>query len=126
MIFRTCGVINKCMKIDLSKSRIIAKKSLLHNHAVHIDCELWGHTDRMAPTEPVRLLNFYKQNSDFFGVAPQDSTDKLELVPAEEFSAQLWRVKIQDDWDKLTDVQEIKIYTQIMTTGKMFFTLRFD
>ncbi len=114
------------MKLDLNKSKIIAVKSKLHVNAVHIDCELWGWTDKMKPESPARLLNFYKRSADEFGVAPQGSANLYEIVPTEEFSKQIWQVQVQDDWEPLNDIQETKLYAEIIRSGRMFFTLRFD
>jgi hypothetical protein len=114
------------MNLDFNQSRIIARKSNLHNDAVHIDCELWGHTESMNPDLPARLLNFFRKDTSTFGVSPHNTTDKLELVPMEEFSKQLWKVTIVDDWDQLDELQETKVYAQIIHTGRMFGTVRFD
>jgi len=114
------------MKLDLTKSRIIVKKSNLHMNAVHVDCETWGWTDKMKPEEPSRLLNFYRRNENEFGVAPNGSTNLLEIISVEEFSKQIWQVQIQDDWEPLNDIQETKLYAEIIRSGRMFFTLRFD
>lgn len=115
------------MKLD-EKAHIIARKSKLHENALHIDCELWGWTDKMNPSTPARLLNFLKRNNDVFVVSPHETEAQAfaEEVPVEEFSAQLWRVPIQEDWDVLDEVTKIRIYAAIIQTGKMFFTLRLD
>lgn len=112
------------MKLD-KKSRIIARKSNLHVKGLHIDAELWGWTDKMNPSAPARLLNFYRKNQEFFVVSPNDAgaSQFAEDIPVEEFSAQLWQVPIQEDWEQLDKVTEIRIYASIIERGKMFFTL---
>jgi len=107
------------------KSRIIARKSNLHVKGLHIDCELWGWTDKMNQSEPARLLNFYRKNPDVFVVSPNNegASDFAEEVPIEEFSAQLWLVPIKEDWETLDEVTKIRIYAGIIETGRMFFTL---
>ncbi len=79
----------------------------------------------MDVSKPARLLNFYRKNSDAFGIAPNNegASELAENVPVEEFSAQLWQVPIQEDWEKLDKVTEIRIYASIIERGKMFFTL---
>jgi len=113
------------MKLDLTKSKIITRKSNLHVNAVHVDVELWGHIENMSPHNPARLLNFYRKDTNNFVVSPQDSSG-FEQVSTEEFSAQIWRVKIVDDWDQLNDVQQIRLYAEIIHSGRMFFVLRLD
>jgi len=108
------------------KSHINATKSKLHSDALHIDCELWGWPEGMDQSTPARLLNFWRKDDTTFGVSPHKSTSNLELVSVEEFSKQIWTVPIIDDWELLTDIQETKVYAEIVHHGKMFFTLRFD
>jgi len=111
-------------------SKIIATKSKIHNNALHISVELWGWTGNMDQSVHPRLLNFWRKTENLFGVAPHDqntsNSDYLEFVPTEEFSKQIWNVPIQDDWELLTDIQETKVYAEIVHKGKMFFTVRFD
>lgn len=115
------------MKLD-KKSHIIARKSNLHVNALHIDCELWGWTDKMDQKKPARLLNFFKRNTEVYVLSPNEAGAQgiSEEVPAEEFSAQLWQVPIREDWETLDEVTKIRIYAGIMETGRMFFTLRLD
>lgn len=79
----------------------------------------------MNPSTPARLLNFYRKDVNTFVVSPNDAGTQglTETISAEEFSAQIWQVPIQEDWETLDEVTKIRIYAKIMETGRMFFTI---
>lgn len=108
------------------KSHIAARKSNLHNDALHISVDLWGWIRPSEEGQEPGLLNFGKIDQNRFVIAAHSHPqDKIE-VPTEEFSTLIWRVPIVDDWDELEDDVKNRVYASIVEQGKMFFTLRLD